>query len=565
MAVQEKLEATLLGPLRAAGIAMRRLLLTAVVALGLLAAPASANHGALDTGFSFDGRQALRFAGASLDSLSAVDHYRTPTDGRFLVAGTSQLPNPSDGGLDAGVLMARYRADGELDSSYNGGGKFRDGWLDRLPAGSRGVGAADMFTIGVSPRIVGTSWSLAGGYRGFMARYTDGGLREPGFGTGGAFQDDVNPVTFDAATRIGGGVLAGGSWFVGIGTMYLKSSETGCVNHALANHVSFSGDRAVNDLATDSAGRAVAVGYDTPGGTGRRWAVARTSVGGCGLDSGFSGDGVKTVDLTRSTSETLKAVAIQPDGRIVVAGSAQIPTAANQSNQALVVGRLLSDGRVDTSFDGDGVNIVDLDPAATDSADAVAIAPDGDILVAGVGKPAQDMLLVRFNSDGSLDNQFGGTGGGALNGPGYVTTSFGGPGLTETAHDLLIQAGGNVIAVGGMFGNGISFGILARYHGVTDAKRPAVKVRQTGTRRVAVEVDEPSEVRVVARRNGPVLAQATARARRAGRVTATLALTTAGRNALTERGQVNVTLVAVARDAKGNKGVGRAQGRLRRR
>ena len=64
-------------------------------------------------------------------------------------------------------------------------------------------------------------------------------------------------------------------------------------------------------------------------------------------------------------------------------------------------------GGLDMSFGNNGIVTTDL--GGTDHADAIVIQPDGKILVAGqkdLSVPS-DIALVRYNTDGSLDNTFG--------------------------------------------------------------------------------------------------------------------------------------------------------------
>src|SRR5262249_14137669 len=111
----------------------------------------------------------------------------------------------------------------------------------------------------------------------------------------------------------------------------------------------------------------------------------------------------------------LTDMVLQPDGRILLAGTVAVTTgsgktAVTQYDIALV--RLLPNGQVDTSFDQDGkvVTGVSISGNRYDEADAVTLQADGRILVGGLTTGADtglDSLLLRYNSDGSLDSSFG--------------------------------------------------------------------------------------------------------------------------------------------------------------
>lgn len=114
------------------------------------------------------------------------------------------------------------------------------------------------------------------------------------------------------------------------------------------------------------------------------------------LDATFDNDGWTTTDFG-SNDEGI-AVALQSDGKIVVAGN---------SNNDFAVARYNSNGSLDTSFDSDGMLTTDL-TGGNDEAQAVAIQSDGKIVVAGRSYTGSsyDFAVVRYNSDGTLDTTF---------------------------------------------------------------------------------------------------------------------------------------------------------------
>ena len=97
-------------------------------------------------------------------------------------------------------------------------------------------------------------------------------------------------------------------------------------------------------------------------------------------------------------------VAIQPDGKIVAAGYSD---AGGNRDFALV--RYNADGSLDTTFGGGGKVLTDFGAASDDDAVRVALQPDGKIVVAGYSERPRhcDFALVRYNADGSLDPSFG--------------------------------------------------------------------------------------------------------------------------------------------------------------
>lgn len=148
------------------------------------------------------------------------------------------------------------------------------------------------------------------------------------------------------------------------------------------------------------------------------------------LDTGFSSDGKVITDL--GGTDSANDVAVQADGRIVVAG-------ASAGNFA--VARYTSTGTLDSSFGGDGIVITDLG-GRDDLAAAVLVQPDGRILVAGGFGDfiSHSFAVVRYNVNGTLDTSFGGDG--------IVTLLFG-----SIALDLALQPDGRIVLVGSQLGD----------------------------------------------------------------------------------------------------------------
>jgi uncharacterized delta-60 repeat protein len=206
----------------------------------------------------------------------------------------------------------------------------------------------------------------------------------------------------------------------------------------------FSGDgRAVanftrqNDLAYGvavmSKGRIVAAGR--AGGRGGQFALVRLRGNGH-LDRTFGGDGKVVTNFTRK-NDLAFGVAIQSDGKIVVAGEAGNPA-------KFALARYNANGHLDTTFSGDGKVITNLTPA-TDAARGVAIQSDGKIVVAGQAGAPANFALARYNSDGTLDATFGSGG--------IVITNVNNTD-SNAAYGLAIQTDGKIVAAGFDVSNG---------------------------------------------------------------------------------------------------------------
>lgn len=141
------------------------------------------------------------------------------------------------------------------------------------------------------------------------------------------------------------------------------------------------------------------------------------------LDSTFAGDGSAVLDFGGINSG--RAVALQPDGKIVVAGRA---------GDGYGVARLNPDGTPDTTFSGDGRTTIAVAGPAN-GAEAVLVQPDGKILLGG--SSTDNFALVRLLADGTPDTGF--------DGDGTVTTDIF---FADRIHDLALQADGKIIAAG---------------------------------------------------------------------------------------------------------------------
>lgn len=182
----------------------------------------------------------------------------------------------------------------------------------------------------------------------------------------------------------------------------------------------------------------------------QNFALARYTSDGS-LDPAF-GNGGKVITAVSSSGDSVRALALQPDGKIVVAGY------ANHSgfpSSDFAVARYTMTGALDPTFDQDGIATFDFPSQYNNggfgvhhTASALAVQPDGKIVVAGntvtrfcCGN-VQDLALFRLNADGTLDGSFG-----------YVLTNFDGGTASgnpsgESAAAVAVQEDGRVV-VGG--------------------------------------------------------------------------------------------------------------------
>ena len=200
---------------------------------------------------------------------------------------------------------------------------------------------------------------------------------------------------------------------------------------------SFSGDGKIVETAQASSfANAVAIQADgkivVAGSRGGDLLVARYNTNGT-LDTTFSGDGIVVTDFGGSGTDSANAVAIQSDGKIVVAGNAGLA-----NNARVGVARYNANGTLDNTFSGDGMFTMDFVDSAGGAAQALAIQADGRIVI--VGSSGSDFAIARLNSNGTLDTTFGPAS------TGLITKNFGSG--SEGATAVAILPDGRIVVAG---------------------------------------------------------------------------------------------------------------------
>src|SRR5665647_93001 len=166
------------------------------------------------------------------------------------------------------------------------------------------------------------------------------------------------------------------------------------------------------------------------------------------LDSSFGKNGLVTTSVGHYMDRA-QAVVVQPDGKILVAGSS-----SNNSNLDFALVRYNPDGSLDTSFHFNG-QVVTVVGSNDDAALGVALQDDGKIVTCGYtfnGKD-RDIALVRFTGDGSLDIEFG------VNG--IVTLPIGSG--NDVAAAVAVQSDGAILVSGTVEDASRKAGVLVRF------------------------------------------------------------------------------------------------------
>lgn len=347
--------------------------------------------GELDLDLSGDGIATAHFAPVGSDAAMGM---AIQPDGRIVVVGSTQQDTQTSWAL------ARFMSDGTLDASFGTGGQvittigshFDDAMAVALQANGQIV-------------VVGSSFENGSGYRLVVARYNADGSLDSGFGTNGLqITTTTNGGRLTCvAIRDDGYIVAGGLQFGGTAdekllvARYTPSGEP---------DVSFDGegfaiiditpdDDAGADIALEPDGDILVVGYCGVGADAGMVLVRLAENGS--LDSSFDGDGIVITQLS-SDQDAANTVVRQPaDGKILVGGVTMFMPMV-----FLVVARYNTDGSLDSSFGNNGI-FQSPHPGLNFPGNMV-LAPDGRIVIGGTW--ATNFLVAVVNPDGTADMGF---------------------------------------------------------------------------------------------------------------------------------------------------------------
>jgi uncharacterized delta-60 repeat protein len=365
----------------------------------ILAAPAHAAPGDLDPSFSGDGIVTTP-VGTGDDQVNGV---RVQSDGKIVVAGTTDngFAAPDD------FALVRYTSSGALDSSFGSGGKVVTSISSSEDRGQAVAIHTDGKIVVAGHSLIGGDWDFAL-TRYTTAGVLDGSFGSGGKVTthfGGVADDFVYGLAIQGDGKIvaAGSSNAGGTdafalaRYTTSGTLDGSFGSGGKVTTAFSAY----GEQARSVILQPDE-KIVAVGF-ADNGIDADFALARyTSSGALDATFGPTGDGTAATSIGPA-DDFANSVDLQPDGRIVVAG---LSTASSGNEFALA--RYTAAGSLDGSFGTAGT--VTLKMSSLDrGASAVAVQTDGRIVVAGTTCPGSvcDFAVLRYTASGALDGSFG--------------------------------------------------------------------------------------------------------------------------------------------------------------
>jgi uncharacterized delta-60 repeat protein len=314
-----------------------------IVVAGFTSLPTSVNdnfavlrfnaNGSLDTSFGSGGKVVTDFNGLS-DRASAV---LVQPDGKIVAAGNAASGTVLLGELDFAVV--RYLPDGTLDPAFGAGGKATLNIAGKSDFATTAVLQADGKIL-----VAGRVFSDAGTEADIgVARFNTDGTADTTFGTNGKVRVDFSAGGIVSST------FSGGSW-----------------------------DEA-SRLVMQTDGKIVIGGFTQVAGV-FRYALVRLLADGSLLDTTFGTNGLVSTPFT-TQNDRARSIALQADGKVVVAGQ----LAGSSSNADIGIARYTTAGALDTTFGIGGLVQVDMF-GGFDTAFDVLIQPDGRIVAAGSAK-----------------------------------------------------------------------------------------------------------------------------------------------------------------------------------
>lgn len=359
-------------------------------------------NGAPDPSFDNDGLLVTQF-GMALNDISDL---AIQPDGKIVLTASAGFGVYKD---DDYVVL-RLNPDGSLDSSFAGDGKAVldfNGWADyayTLALQSDGK----IISSGVAGNAEDAGSKIV-----FVRLNLDGSL-DTSFDQDGIWFPDFNqrhPSFYTLLLQPDDKVVTAGE--IGNRFTVMRYSDQATFDSTFAQNGELAlstGDSWVRGLAAQPDGKLLVGGYISTDNydSNSEWTLLRYLPDGT-IDSNFGTAG-KTVThfYADESNNRIQSIVLQPDSKIVAAGRAFL-AGGFWGLPGLGLTRYLADGSPDPTFENDGKVDLRIDLQMDDDTHALALQPDGKIVVGGStsAENYDSFALVRVNADGTLDTTFG--------------------------------------------------------------------------------------------------------------------------------------------------------------
>ena len=339
-------------------------------------------NGGPDNGFGTNGQVTTSFNGPG----TGIESLLIQANGMIVAGGVSNF----------GAVMARYKKNGTLDSSFGIDGKV----TSDFGGNEEGIYSLAFQTDG---KIIAAGTSDG---KFAVARYKQNGTRDSTFGTNGLVTTSTGNNTTNGGRAVSlqtdGKIVVAGFRYPKNGihdAVLIRYKKNGEIDSSFGvNGIVITDLGSANDYYTSvvirSDGKIITAG--AAGGSFQlNFVVAQYNKKGK-LDSGFGTNGFTTTDFS-TTDDKANSLALQADGKIVVAGSTESTQVPSYVKFALA--RYMQNGILDSTFGTNGQLTTDFGGRDPDGAYALAIQQDGKIV--GTGRSGIYAAVARYNSDSS--------------------------------------------------------------------------------------------------------------------------------------------------------------------
>jgi uncharacterized delta-60 repeat protein len=392
-------------------------------------------HGSLDKTFNYPNGFVVFNGEADADDTGV--EVAIQRDGKIVVMGSSNNGNNDD------ILVMRLFENGRFDPTfgtegfitYNGTGKDKD----------RGLGLA----LTPDDRIVVTGYTYPASdikRDVIVLRLNHDGNLDPTFGEGGVVtyggSENGTDIGFGVAVQPDEKILVAGEHRIGTSqdALLLRYNHDGTPDSSFGTNgvVSYNGGGNDHDVAyavsLQDDGKIVVSGSEY-NGVNKDALIMRFNHDGT-RDSTFGINGVFLFNSEANSDDYANLVTIQPDGKILVVGATD-----NGINHDILLLRLHTNGTLDETFGLGGVVIYNNPADEYDYAWGIALSSDGKIIISGTSNDRlnNNVVVIRFNQDGTLDSSFG------LNG---IVTFYGAGDGNDLGYGVAIQWNGKIVVTG---------------------------------------------------------------------------------------------------------------------
>lgn len=403
--------------------------ITFLAAMIIAATTLNAQNGVLDNTFGTNGRV---ITDISAEENEARDIVIQP-DGKIVVAGRSIA------GIYNQFALARYNTNGSLDNTFGSGGLL----VTNVSAGDDVIRGMALQPDG---KIVVVGYAGVANEYLAIVRYNTNGTLDNTFATNGIDSlliidnpgDGDRSVPNDVKIQSDGKIVVAGLVKNSVGVerfAIVRYNTNGTLDASFGSGgkqiiVYGAGDGELESLAIQTDGKIVIAGHYDNGGD-RDIYVGR--INQFGMDNSFGTNGNVTYDFGSGDDEVW-TLALQNDGKIVVAGNV-----SNGSDKDFGLLRYDASGVLDNTFGTAGAVITELGANIDDYPLQAIMQPDNKILVAGVQfGTTQDLVIARYNANGTLDNAFGTNG--------LVIEDINN--TDDIAFDIALQSDGKIVITG---------------------------------------------------------------------------------------------------------------------